>query len=167
MAALHFFHFMVSLCLPFFFCVTFFILRDLVSNFLAGAVVLPGTAVVPGEDGAVADGTAEAAGDGTVVGIAGIEFSGGDSKIPGTAELAGEGLTTGTVGEGVVVGAEVPEAVSVAVGVAELVGKGVFVGTGFSEGSIVADGDADICTSFFKSSMICCSEFFRFRRGVI
>lgn len=125
---------------------------------------------MPGGDGAVADGTAEAAGDGTVVGIAGIEFSGGVVMTAGETETVGDGIAE-SVGDGVttgvVVGAEVPEGVSVAVGVAELVGKGVFVGTGFSEGSIVADGDADICTSFFKSSMICCSEFFRFRRGVI
>ena len=73
MAALHFFHFMVSLCLPFFFCVTFFILRDLVSNFLAGAVVLPGTAVVPGEGIPVTAGLSE-----------------GNSKLSGIAELAGE-----------------------------------------------------------------------------
>lgn len=99
MAALHFFHFMVSLCLPFFFCVTFFILRDLVSNFFEGVVVVPGTAVVPGEDGAVADGTAEAAGDGTVVGIAGIEFSGGGVMTAGETETVGDGIAE-SVGDG-------------------------------------------------------------------
>ena len=133
MAALHFFHFMVSLCLPFFFCVTFFILRDLVSNFFAGA------------------GLTETTG-----------LSEGDSELPGVAESVGEGLTTG-----VVVGTEVSAGVPVAVGTAESVGKGVFVGTGFPEGVIAGDGDADAPVSFFKSSMICCSEFFRFRRGVI
>ena len=89
----------------------------------------------------------------------GVPAGAGDTGI---AESVGEGFTTG-----VVVGTEVPEGVLVAAGVAELVGKGVFVGTGFPEGSIVADGDADAPVSFFKSSMICCSEFFRFRRGVI
>lgn len=164
MAALHFFHFMVSLCLPFFFCVTFFILRDLVSNFFAGAGLTETTGLSEGDS--ELPGVAESVGEGLTTGVVvgtevleGVPAGAGDTGI---AESVGDGVTTG-----VVVGAEVPEGVSVAVGVAELVGKGVFVGTGFSEGSIVADGDADICTSFFKSSMICCSEFFRFRRGVI
>ena len=114
--------------------------------------MLLGTAVVPGEGIPVTaglsegdsklSGIAELAGAGTVVGIAGIEFSGGFVVTAGEIETVGEGI-------------------------AESVGKGVFVGTGFPEGSIVADGDADSCTSFFKSSMICCSEFFRFRRGVV
>ena len=164
---------MVSLYLPFFFCVTFFILRDLVSNFFAGAVVLPGTAVVPGEGVPVTaglsegdselPGVAESVGEGLTTGVVdGTEVSAGVPVAVGTAESVGAGFTTG-----VVVGTEVPEGVPVGAGVAELVGKGVFVGSGFPEGSIVADGDADICTSFFKSSMICCSEFFRFSRGVI
>lgn len=134
--------------------------------------MLPGTAVVPGEGVPVTaglsegdskfSGTAESVGEGLIVGVEvleGVPAGAGDSGI---AESVGAGFTTG-----VVVGTEVPEGVPVGAGVAELVGKGVFVGSGFPEGSIVADGDADICTSFFKSSMICCSEFFRFRRGVI
>ena len=161
MAALHFFHFMASLCLPFFFCVTFFILRDLVSNFLAGAGLTETAGLSEGDS--ELPGVAESVGEGLTTGVVdGTEVSAGVPVAVGTAESVGEGLTTG-----VVVGTGVSEGVPVGAGVAELVGKGVFVGSGFPEGSIVADGDADICISFFKSSMICCSEFFRFRRGVI
>lgn len=135
--------------------------------------MLPGTAVVSGEGVPVTaglsegdselPGVAESVGEGLTTGVVdGTEVSAGVPVAVGTAESVGDGLTTG-----VVVGAEVQEGVPVAAGVAELVGKGVFVGAGLPEGVIAGDGDADAPVSFFKSSMICCSEFFRFRRGVI
>ena len=113
----------------------------------------PGAAVLPGEDGAVADGIAETVG-GAVVGIAGTEFSGGFVVTAGETETVGDGVPV-VVGEGLTTETGVVD------GTAEAVADGFF------DGVTVGRADAEASASFFRSSMICRSEFFRFRRGVI